>query len=69
MITTWKHAMEVQTRRRESGKKGRSKAVRRWFKRSEIAPTIDVHYGQAIARAFRYQLSGNFEGCVTKRCT
>lgn len=34
MVNTFKQAEAIQRRRRESGLKGRSKAVRRWFMRN-----------------------------------
>jgi hypothetical protein len=63
MITTWEQAVAVQTRRRDSGKKGRSKAVRRWFKRTGNALSIEIHDGAIDNRDFHYQLRGDFTGC------
>lgn len=45
MITSAQQAVAVQTRRRQAGKKGRAKAVRRWFQRT-YGCAIDVHGGE-----------------------
>lgn len=42
MITSAQQAVAVQTSRRRKGLKGRSKAVRRWFKR-EYGRAIEAH--------------------------
>lgn len=42
MITTAEQAVLVQARRRAAGLKGRSKAVRRWFKR-EYGQAVEAH--------------------------
>lgn len=61
MITTLEHAIKVQARRRESGKKGRSKAVRRWFKR-EYGRAVEAHSG-ALPAGLRDALAGDFTDC------
>lgn len=61
MITDSVHAAQVQTRRRESGKKGRAKAVRRWAKR-ECGTTIDA-YSYFMPDGMRENLRGDFTGC------
>ena len=64
MIKTVQHAIAVQTRRRESGKKGRSKAVRRWFKRTYSEPAIDIYTPNAFLSAEdKDALHGNFTDC------
>ena len=75
MIRNREHAIEVQRRRREAGKAGRSKAVRRWFKReygrapeAHSAPIwvdrwrdgMDAGY---VREDLRYQLDGDFTTC------
>ena len=42
MIKTAEHAIAVQTRRRREGLKRRSKAVRRWFKRTH-GRAVEAH--------------------------
>jgi hypothetical protein len=61
MITDSAHAAAVQTRRRLSGKKGRSKAVRRWAKR-DFGTAVDagVYF---MPDTLREALRGDFEGC------
>ena len=44
MIESGKQAVAVQSRRRKQGLKGRSKAVRRWFK-WEHGCAVDAHSG------------------------
>lgn len=79
MITTPEQAIAVQTRRRAAGLKGRSKAVRRWFKREygraveahggpiEVAISVDVdgHPGRRrkVLVDLRHVLTGDFTGC------
>ena len=62
MITDSVHAQQVQTRRRESGKKGRSKAVRRWAK-SECGTAIDA-YSYFMPDSMLAGLKGDFTGCI-----
>lgn len=62
MIKSFEHAIAVQTKRRLSGKKGRSKAVRRWFTRTYRSPAIEVSY-TIFTEDQRHWLSGNFDGC------
>ncbi len=57
MITDSAHAARVQTLRRQSGKKGRSKAVWRWAKR-EFGCAIDEYY-----YFMPDGLKGDFTGC------
>ena len=45
MIDSVEKAARVQSRRRVAGLKGRSKAVRRWFKR-EYGRAIEAHGGR-----------------------
>lgn len=61
MITDSAHAAAVQTRRRLAGKKGRSKAVRRWAKR-EFGAAIDT-YTYFMPDALIEALAGDFKGC------
>jgi len=44
MIESGEQAIAVQSRRRRQGLNGRSKAVRRWFKR-EHGRAVDAHSG------------------------
>lgn len=62
MITDSAHAVCVQTRRRLTGKKGRSKAVRRWAKR-EFGAAIDA-YTYFMPDGLREGLRGDFTGCT-----
>jgi hypothetical protein len=55
------HAVRVQTRRREAGKKGRSKAVRRWVKR-EFGMGVDACPG-IVGGVLRDALKGDFTRC------
>jgi len=61
MITNVLHAIQVQTRRREAGLKGRSKAVRRWAKRVSGA-SLDSHLSFTTPSE-REGLRGDFIGC------
>ena len=65
MIQSAEHAALVQQRRRKAGLKGRSKAVRRWFKR-EFGRSIDAH-SQASIPIYHYLadyvMQGDFTGC------
>lgn len=78
MIRTFEHAELVQRRRREAGLLGRSKAVRRWFKRTygrapeaygrPLWRTLELSEGEQSRRRLikadvRLRLRGNFEGC------
>jgi hypothetical protein len=65
MITDSVHAGSVQTRRRLSGKKGRSKAVRRRAKR-DFGRTIDA-YTYFMPGGLIEALAGNFKGCAPHR--
>lgn len=60
MIKSISHAFIVQSRRRESGKRGRSKAVRRWFKRV-YGRGVEAH--SDLDKAMKIGLSANFENC------
>lgn len=60
MIKTFYQAAEVQARRRALGKKGRSKAVRRWVKR-EYGSAVEAN--SFISDEVRLALRGNFDGC------
>lgn len=78
MITSADQAIAVQARRLASGRKGRSKAVRRWFKRT-YGRAVEAHTNPTgpIARAhkdifgkivlcyvdLRYELKADFTGC------
>ena len=61
MITDSIHAGQVQTRRKDAGKKGRAKAVRRWAKR-ETGTAVDAcaHF---MPESLMHSLSGDFTGC------
>lgn len=62
MITCLHQAERVQQKRRAFGKKGRAKAVRRWFKRQTGIPSIDA--GQSMNLIMDHEkLAGNFDGC------
>lgn len=61
MISDSAHAAAVQTRRRTSGKKGRSKAVRRWAMR-DFNTGIDG-YCYFMPSSLREALRGDFTGC------
>ena len=62
MINTQEHAVRVQSRRRAAGLKGRSKAVRRWFKRS-YGRGVEAHAPSALPVGLADALEGNFAGC------
>lgn len=61
MITNERQAVRVQKARRLAGLKGRSKAVRRWFKR-EYGTAVDASGGK-VSPGLRADLEGNFAGC------
>lgn len=60
MIKTREQAARIQQRRLRSGKRGRAKAVRRWFSR-EYGRAVEAHGG--IPDSLRLELAANFEGC------
>lgn len=60
MITSEEQAIRIQTARRQAGLKGRSKAVRRWFKRTHGRA---VEGNEQAPQPLRIALDGNFEGC------
>lgn len=64
MITSAQQAIDVQTRRRQAGKKGRAKAVRRWFKRQGWV-AVEAYGGHppGLPMDWRKQLSGDFSEC------
>jgi len=62
VITSQKHAIAVQHRRRQAGKKGRAKAVRRWFKRTHGA-AIDANSPSHLPAGLADDLRGDFDGC------
>lgn len=64
MIDSVEQAIRVQTRRRNAGLKGRSKAVRRWFKRQGWR-AIEAYSGHppGLPMHWREQLGGDFSGC------
>ena len=55
MITSFKQAQAVQTRRFKKGLRGISKAVRRWYKRTQPVPSPAIG-------GLRFD-NVNFEGC------
>lgn len=63
MITDSMHAKAVQTKRRLSGKKGRSKAVRRWFKRT-YGRAVEAHPPSLLPVGLVDSLCGEFKGCT-----
>jgi hypothetical protein len=72
MITSAQQAVDVQTSRRRKGLKGRSKAVRRWFKREHgraieahgKLPEVKIPFGQGTIEVnLRDALDGDFDGC------
>jgi hypothetical protein len=73
MIRDAKHAIKVQERRRDSGNKGRAKAVRRWFKRT-YGRAVEAHsYIPVVVKIadhlrpvevdLCFALDGDFTGC------
>jgi len=64
MIRSAQHAHEVQVRRRLQGKKGRAKAVRRWFKRT-YGRAIEAHSLMSLPDIdhLRLVMHGDFTGC------
>lgn len=62
MITSFEQASKVQARRRASGKKGRAKAVRRWFKR-EYGRAVEAHASRTLPVGLPDALAGDFAGC------
>lgn len=60
MITSAEQAIAVQKRRVAAGKKGRAKAVRRWFRRNW---GIAVEATAPLPPALREGLYGDFTGC------
>lgn len=60
MIKTEAKAIAAQQRRVAEGKKGRAKAVRRWFKRT-YGPAVEATTG--LPEGLRGGLEANFEGC------
>lgn len=62
MIDSFQHAAKVQTRRRAAGKKGRAKAVRRWFRRAGHGPAVEATGPSALGPMWA-ELDGNFTGC------
>lgn len=62
MITTAEQAIRVQRERFRSGKKGRSKAVRRWFKRVH-GRAVEAHPSSSLPSGLVESLRGNFNNC------
>lgn len=62
MINTLEHAAAVQKRRRQAGKKGRAKAVRRWFARV-YGRSIDAHTSDKLPPGLKILLDADFPGC------
>lgn len=64
MIDSFEQAAEVQRRRREADKKGRAKAVRRWFKRQGWR-AVEAYGGQppGLPLNWREALGGDFSEC------
>ncbi len=62
MITSAEHAIAVQRRRRQAGKPGRAKAVRRWFGRV-YGRGVEAHASDSLPPGLKDLLAADFSGC------